>query len=499
MRKNTSILLLCAGIVLSLAGCQKGTTPSNLAGKAVRFGATSGSLSTRTDFTGDGSQDGSKTDEFGRKYLTHERINWAVGDLVMIASDNATVYQATTKFATYSVASFTENGDKSYATLDEKEASEELYFNDAETYKFWGVYPAAIGNGAKLVNAQANYTISGSQAPTGTPTTTNVTVDGVAKTLTTLKPDMAQAVMLAAAENQTTQNVELEFYPGFTAFEFTLNSANGELTLDKLELVPASADKSLAGDVAVNAIKVGGTTFNTADNYTITYPSVKALTYTFPDNTKISENNYLTFTVFALPESIDGLTLKFYMNGVEEPSVATLKERGTNGAKNILFTGCNKHCLRGIAVRDGWEFSSITLNLEAIDWNPNEKTSDDYLQASQFEITGNATEDSSTRQLWHVTAGQTFKVSYKVFLPVNGTWSIVPAGDDVNSFTITGTTSGSVVDGGTRVTLEITPKEGSSGKQLYFNTFVTDGGVKYNLDSETQLYDIRGYHYFKVN
>ena len=126
------------------------------------------------------------------------------------------------------------------------------------------------------------------------------------------------------------------------------------------------------------------------------------------------------------------------------------------------------------------------------------KSTDDYLQASQFEITGDATEDTSTRQLWHVTAGEKFQISYKVFLPVGGTWSIVPAGD-TESFTITGTTTGTVADGGTRVTLEITPKTGSSGKQLHFNTYVTADGVQYNLDSETQLYDIRGYHIFKVN
>ena len=528
MKNTIKMLLLSTGIILSLAGCQKGNTPGGLAGKAVRFGATSGSLNTRTDFTGDGTQDGTKTDEFGRKILTHERINWTVGDQVMIASDYATVYQdPTTKFATYSVASFTENGDKSYATLDEKVASDELYFTDAETYKFWGIYPASLDDGGKLVNAQADYTISGSQAPTGTPSTTNVTVDGVAKTLTTLKPDMAQAVMLAAAANQTAQNVELEFYPGFTAFEFTLNSAYADLILKEMVLTTAEG-KSLAGNVAVSAIQTGGATFTSTSNYSITYPEEAMVIYTFPENTTITKNDYVTFTVFALPETINGLTLEFHLGkDGSEIQKATLKYQGNP----IEFAGCKKHCLRGIAVKGGWNFTYLTLDILPLEWTPveSEISSGDGVQATQFHINGadnlrelkDAAVDADTgmtesqkaeakeankayRQWWVFPAGNTVTVTYKIMMPLKGTWTVEPYGD-TDSFTVTSSTgalTGNLAGANasaTYITLTIT-SSATEQKSIYLKTSVTNtDGETYSLDSETQLYDMRGYHYFIVN
>lgn len=484
MRHSISMILLSAGIVLSLAGCQKDhAKTSELSGKAVRFAVSSKSAATRTAFSGEGTVTG--TDEFGRNILSWERIDWQVGDQVMIASDEAIVYETpSVRNAVYTVESFTATDENKFseARVEEMDSEDELFFTSADSYTFWGVYPAAVGDGATLETGKVNYALSASQAPAGTPET--ITKDG--KTLTVLQPDMTQAVLLAKAANVTTESVVLDFYPGFTTFEFTLLAKEDvEISLGK---VVFSSSSDLAGNVAA--------TINTgAGNNAYTYSSTgKEITFTFPANTTISKTEYLTFTFFALPQKVEGLTMAFYDANNNLINKGTLKQ----GNADIEFAGSMKHCLRGVALKSGWEFSSITLNLQAIDWDPVTKSTDDYLQASQFEITGDATEDTSTRQLWHVTAGEKFQISYKVFLPVGGTWSIVPAGD-TESFTITGTTTGTVADGGTRVTLEITPKTGSSGKQLHFNTYVTADGVQYNLDSETQLYDIRGYHIFKVN
>ena len=533
MRKNATILLLLAGIVLTLAGCQKGTTPSDLTGKAVRFAATSESLSTRTSFTGAGTQDGDKIDEFNRLYLTHERINWKEGDQVMIASDNATVPNSnpTMKYATYTVASFTEDGNKSYATLEEKAETEELYFTDEETYKFWGIYPASFGDGSKLVNAQASYAISGSQAPdtNAEPTTTTVTVgegaDAVTKNLKTFAADMSQAVMLAAAEGQTAQNVDMEFYPGFTAFEFTLNSAYADIILHDIVLKPASASKSLAGSVDAEIKKEKGSTF------AITYPEAKELTYTFPEGTTITKTDYVTFTVFAVPETIEGLTLVFHLgeDGSEEQT-ATLKMREGNETKDISFTGCKKHYLRGIAVKGGWNFKYLTLDIDVMDWVDLETTisSGEGVQSTQFNIKGadNLRElkdaavdaDSSLsptqkeeakeankayRQWWVFPAGNTVTVTYKIMMPLVGTWKVEPLGD-TDAFSVTSSTgslSGNLAGASataTYITLTIT-SNATDKKSLYLKTTVTSGGETYNLDSETQLYDMRGYHYFIVN
>lgn len=375
MRNIGKMLLLSAGIVLSLAGCQKGTTPASLTGKAIRFSAAAGSVNTRTAFSGEGT--GSGTDEFGRNLLTWERIDWAVGDAVLIASDNATIYKdPDTHYATYTVASVTAKGDISEAELDEKAGAEELFFTGADEYKFWGIYPATAGVGADLLQNKATFTISNAQpVASATATTKEVTVGDVTKKLTTLAGGMTQGVMLALAEKQTTESVKLQFYPAFTAFEFTLNSAGGEQILKELVLTPASENESLAGDV-VASIKTGGTS-----TFTTTYPSTKALTYTFPDNTVITPTDYLTFTVFALPETITGLNLEFHMgeNG-EIVQKAALKK----GGEDITFAPCKKYNLRGIAVRGGWTFE---LDGEVLDWEYLEKETDfgEQLQTTAFE------------------------------------------------------------------------------------------------------------------
>ena len=52
MRRITNIILLSAGVLLSLTGCQKGNEPQNSSDRAVRFGA--GTVAeTRTSFSGD--------------------------------------------------------------------------------------------------------------------------------------------------------------------------------------------------------------------------------------------------------------------------------------------------------------------------------------------------------------------------------------------------------------------------------------------------------------
>lgn len=537
MRNISKMFLLGAGIILSLAGCQKGTTPSNLTGKAVRFSAAAGSINTRSAFSGEGTQDGTKADDFGRKILTYERIDWTIGDAVLIASDNATVYQDPEEkhYATYTIASVTANGTVSEAELDEKIGSEELFFTGADSYKFWGIYPApadATTAGPALLEDKASFTINAAQtisASTADPI--EVTKDGVTKKLTTLTSDMTQAVMLAKAVNQTEEKVEMEFYPAFTAFEFTLNSLTSDIILKELVLKNA-AGNNIAGSVAATIVAGGQSTF-------VNTPSDDALTITFPANTKITKTDYVTFTVFALPEDIEGLYLEFHLgeNG-EEIQKANLKQKvknddGTETTKNITFGKCKKHNLRGIAVKGGWNFTYLTLDIQPLDWDPveSEISSGDGVQATQFNVIGasnlrelkdEAVDDDTSmtaeekeaakaankayRQYWVFPAGTEVTVTYKIMMPLEGTWAVELCGDDAASFTVS-PTSGDLAGSdasATYITLKIN-SNASGEKTLYLKTTVTtddgetDDGETYNLDSETQLYDMRGYHYFVVN
>ena len=107
------------------------------------------------------------------------------------------------------------------------------------------------------------------------------------------------------------------------------------------------------------------------------------------------------------------------------------------------------------------------------------------------------------RQWWVFPAGNTVTVTYKIMMPLVGTWKVEPCGD-TGSFTVTSSTgalTGNLAGASataTYITLTIT-SNATDKKSLYLKTTVTSGGETYNLDSETQLYDMRGYHYFIVN
>ena len=530
--RNIFRILLSAGIVLSLAGCQKGTTPGQMNGKAVQFSAKSATFATRTSFSGEGTVTDAtkKADEFGRNILKHERIDWVAGDKVLIASDNATLMNdRNTHYATYTVANVEDKGDISEADLEEMAGPDELFFTGADSYTFWGIYPASVGVGTDLLQNKASFTINDAQEmATATEEPIEVTVDEVTKKLTTLPSDMTQAVMLALAENQTEKSVEMEFYPAFTAFEFTLNSATSDIILKELIIKRAldseTKDRSLAGTVAATIKTNGGSTF-------VNTPSDKALTITFPENTTITTTDYVTFTVFALPEDIEGLNLEFHLGADgSEIQYANLKQTVNGVKKNINFEKCKKHCLRGIAVPGGWNFKYLTLDIDVLDWVDLESdiSSGDGVQATQFNIKGadNLRElkdaavdaDSSLsptqkeeakeankayRQWWVFPAGNTVTVTYKIMMPLVGTWKVEPLGD-TDAFSVTSSTgslSGNLAGASataTYITLTIT-SNATDKKSLYLKTTVTSGGETYSLDSETQLYDMRGYHYFIVN
>lgn len=539
--RNIFRILLSAGIVLSLAGCQKGTTPGQMNGKAVQFSAKSATFATRTSFSGEGTVTDAtkKADEFGRNILKHERIDWVAGDKVLIASDNATLMNdRNTHYATYTVANVEDKGDISEADLEEMAGPDELFFTGADSYTFWGIYPASVGVGTDLLQNKASFTINDAQVmAAATEEPIEVTVDEVTKKLTTLPSDMTQAVMLALAENQTEKSVEMEFYPAFTAFEFTLNSATSDIILKELIIKRAldseTKDRSLAGAVAATIKTNGGSTF-------VNTPSDKALTITFPENTTITTTDYVTFTVFALPEDIEGLNLEFHLGADgSEIQYANLKQTVNGVKKNINFEKCKKHCLRGIAVPGGWTFKYLTLDIDVLDWVDleSEISSGNGVQATQFSMSFNDGADTDDhclryvkgndkdyRQCWvfnptfttgegaeATTETSVVTVKYKIMMPAStsGTWSIEKCGD-TNDFTVEVTStsgetttsgntySGSLSTGATYLTITI-KSTATTLKTLYFKTYVSDGTSTFSLDSETQLYDMRGYHYFIVN
>ena len=203
----------------------------------------------------------------------------------------------------------------------------------------------------------------------------------------------------------------------------------------------------------------------------------------------------------------------------------------------MTFAACKKHRINGLILPTGWQFEYITLDLKVLDWEAVDVdgVSSEFPQATQFAVTGEGVKNGDSdlhlggtgddrqkdpyRQQWYFVDRQTVTVFFKIMLPVNGTWKLEPVGgteenpvegdkayfsfknayDDTDTTPLDGPIGS---DGNTAVKINIT-YNGPDGEAhtFYFHSYAIDeNGNKYNIDSETQIYDRgRGYHTFFVN
>lgn len=478
MRKNTTILLLFAGILLSLAGCQKGTNTADSAGRTIRFGALTGAP-TRTVYSGEGTADPDNADR-----LSWERIDWVDGDQIMIGSKEALGRQGgTNHYATYRLTGTQKlNDNVSQASIADDEGKGLVWGdNPDEAYTFWGVYPASVGD-ANIAKGEVTYTIATPQSPK----------DG--------KTDMSQAVMLAMLSGAKPSDtpVDLQFYPAYTAFEFVLKAANTDVNLTKVELVSSS---NLVGTVTATIAegtrnnsagqKIGASTFSDPTN------AGTALTYNFPSGTKVTKDAEFTFTVFALPVDVVKLKLKFYTSKTDYQSV-TLKSKADG--ENIKFDACRKHKIYGLAIPDGqWH---LYLEADVLDWIEEQKTiqygnaTADGVVVSASALTPITGATSWTdRVAATVASGAFVKAYYSVYSPTNGKWRITLKGANASKFSIStepaGTTGTNAdgepyiegnVDG--RIIFTLTPNGAASGDSVELWFTVVLNGKEYLLHSE---------------
>ena len=517
MRSINRIFLLSAGILLSLVGCQKGNENETTEGKLVQFGVSSGMPRTRTEYSGEGKEEGGK--------LVWERIDWKKTDKLLIWSDKAVVkgepdnHSSVYGLNESSITVANENKE-SHAYLEKLDDKGLLFPDDvAGPYVFWGMYPenAYLGD-SKPIDGAVSFKIEDEQ--TGTK---DAQAEG-----TVLKPDMSKAIMFAYASVPDVEVVELKFKPAYTAFEFHLvfedynPSANNPkpITLQKVELT--SEKSNLAGIVAAT---VGSeTTYAIAEDTT---PS-KMITFNFPSGTQLSANNPVTFTVFALPNLIEDLRVSFYYTDSSSSHADIRSGVLSYNKEPIPFAACLKHKLTGIFVRENYDTDGLKFTLKPT-WDKeevNNGSNGDYPQTTQFvvgpsTVVQNAWDDrlktptessttmtqeekdkikSASRQTWEFLTDGSATVNYSIMLPKVGSWRVEVCGD-TDAFTViptSGTLAG-VNEGSTKIALTITPTKTGNGK-IYLKTYVTpQGGNEFNIDSETQLYDIRGYHYFVYN
>ena len=199
-----------------------------------------------------------------------------------------------------------------------------------------------------------------------------------AVTTVTLPADMSNAWMFACVEGAKPgkDGVELDFYPAFTAFELTFEGDkeyDGNITVTKVDLI---SDSPLAG--SVEATLAPGTRTNTVGEvaHTIgasTYACTAAgespytLSYTLPEGSVVSAKDRIVLTVFALPQDVAGLKLRFHVtiDGEETTFTGTLSK----GGQPITFGACEKHRIKGVAVPGNlWKIFYAPGIIEADEW-----------------------------------------------------------------------------------------------------------------------------------
>ena len=361
-----SIASIVLGGIILLAGCQKDGTTSK-AGSLVKFTAGLKPAATRTAYSG----------EIVNNF---ERINWVEGENIVIWSDGAVDRNNTSaNYASYAISSPQTFGVKSNASLNSlTDGNGLIWVEGVETYKFWGSSPAISGT---PVAGKASFTIPAAQQMKSGATAATATegAGDAAVTTVTLPADMSNAWMLACVEGvkSGSENVQLDFYPAFTAFEVTLTADSdydGDITVSKVELI---SESPLAGTVAATLVPgtrkndvTNGTETKTHDIGASTYvctPATGNLTYTLPADTKVNKTSSVTFTVFALPQNIAGLKLKFYVkvDGEETTFTGTLSK----GGEPITFGACEKHRIKGVAVPGNlWKIFYAPGIIEADQW-----------------------------------------------------------------------------------------------------------------------------------
>ena len=232
-----------------------------------------------------------------------ERINWVTGT----NADKVTIFNSTNEeAAVYAITASSAEGAASTAELG-FDSGDEMTWEEGEN-TFLAIYPStAFSTTDKTFTSSIPAVQTQDESHT---TTAGLTGSNTSETVTT--PVMGDyAVMVAKKVTEKTQTVKMDFSLAVTAFEFNLAFANDGMaapTISKFEMIsdttPLVGDWSWDGDT----FTCPTTLVTSGDN------ANNKITVNFDGTTPISATAPLRFTVFALPQDLSGITLKFYLS-----------------------------------------------------------------------------------------------------------------------------------------------------------------------------------------
>ena len=487
MKRSFVTIMLLSGLLLLLSGCEE---PFGVSGKQVRFSATS-----RSDFATKTAYSGEFATVDGKKY---ERINWVENDEICIYSKNKRVKtDVGNPYATYFLTGIRTEGVKSIGKLkNTREGSNEngLTWGNVESETFYGFYPAA----SAVENAEGYpclFPISFPDAQTAT-------------------PNMDYAYMGAKSEDvQNNEDVNLQFYPAFSAFEVHLSSAIGAIQL-------VSASLSTTNTVVSNALAGTGFYYDVdpaTGDIPLYSPSDATPKYSISiplSDITINEDTETVFTFFTLPHDVKNLvlTVVYLQNGTSVTRSLALNNGVT--AENptgtpMTFAAGKKAILRGVALQDALKFT-LELGLEVMEWTVGGNSTIEFsntVTSTRFDFTseeyGGNVDITNPAGSWDFIFNNIntsiMYITFTIQTPTGATWSVQK--DDPNDYFDLVALNDGVASAPTgtvnneKITLCIRPKPANipSSRTLDYSmllhTYVEVGDKAYNIDSETQIYD----------
>ncbi len=384
-----------------------------------------------------------------------ERIDWVVGDEIVIMSDKAySLDESGEPFQIYAITDVNSGAAGAVSTASiEPCYGMGFFWVDNSVHKFYALYPSHYQNwGVEILSAD--------KFRLRIPSTQEYTAEG-----TTLKPDMNYAYMgCYATSSPAATSVDLDFYPMFTAFQFTIDSWDDSMTLTSFTL--SSGAEALNGTFTA---QLG--IYSTPDYTGFPEPDEnnKKITLQFNggNGITITKGNPIRFTVFALPKTCKDLTASFTTDAGETKS---FELKDNNGAW-LNFEGGAKHHI-SLELPGAWSYQlqvpmgggSITLS------------GDELIYGATRDITV-----SSYKERAGVTKGEPWVAYAQAY---NGEF-VTPGDVDWPDWLTLSKTSGSGSATGEQVTLSVAPNwpKDQYGDPLF--DYLGGEDMAYNLNSMT--------------
>ena len=411
MRKSiTSILTVLVATALLLTGCDP-ILPSG--GKSVKFTATSRSqVTTKTAYSGNIDAE-----------TKREAIYWDGNDKIRIYSSDTEVV-ATPNGTDYAEYSLEVSATPTHANLV-NDASNGLAWKQSGEVTFYAVYPPSTSGSTVGIFDMGIPTTQAYKVPTETV--------------------MDHAYMLAKNKLSGMNDVSLNFYPAFTAFQINLKSLDDELTLKEFRIFYLDPnDLENEDDIRLSGPYWGGIDADNNMSF-LRYPYNDEFSSSFVDpdyddfsqvrvaftkGTKVTSGTNGTavnFTLFTLPfmggitgDPILSLTnlwleVSFWKNDEDGNPTGDLIIKKLALKQNdefYQFDACKKYRINGLAV-DGGSKWKLDIDGQVLPWQGYEAKIDDQvsIMPESFKIFG-AIESTSQWQNYEIIEG-TDPVQYK--------------------------------------------------------------------------------------